>query len=319
MSEQKKYTVMELAESVGVPRTTINDWLSRYSQFIDFRAQGKRKVYTGATVSVLQEICGLRNQGLSSFEIEEELVKRHPVHGEVTDQTRPAAPPGAPHPRPKEAAGQLILRNQMTELGEMIRNSMLDMNRRIGELETSNTQTVSKANRWYLFTLLLLLILFVTGLIASLKIEKYLKKNRNLKLTNQQVNHNLSQREDDLKEKNDDLKKEQINNTHLENQLGQLENSLKKQSKEFERTMDEMQQEAETSKTAAILAQRNKFASGRLDLLKQLDDARDSRQQLQVLLQQLQQQTYDQNQIIRNLTVKPAEELPPEPEIQKNK
>ena len=41
----KNYTVMELAEQIGVPRTTINDWLARYSMYIDTVAQGKRKVY----------------------------------------------------------------------------------------------------------------------------------------------------------------------------------------------------------------------------------------------------------------------------------
>ena len=43
--EGKNYTVMELAEQIGVPRTTINDWLARYSMYIDTVTQGKRKVY----------------------------------------------------------------------------------------------------------------------------------------------------------------------------------------------------------------------------------------------------------------------------------
>ena len=36
----KNYTVMELAEQIGVPRTTINDWPGRYSQYIDTVVQG---------------------------------------------------------------------------------------------------------------------------------------------------------------------------------------------------------------------------------------------------------------------------------------
>ena len=84
MDDLKKYTVMELAEIIGVPRTTINDWLTRYAQYIDFKMQGKRKIYTDAALTVLKEISGLRDKGLSSFDIEEELAKSHPVHGEVT-------------------------------------------------------------------------------------------------------------------------------------------------------------------------------------------------------------------------------------------
>ena len=49
----KYYTVMELAERVGVPRTTINDWLSRYAPYIDFTMQGKRRIYSENTLSVL--------------------------------------------------------------------------------------------------------------------------------------------------------------------------------------------------------------------------------------------------------------------------
>ena len=64
--DDKTYTVMELAEAVGVARTTINDWLSKYSPYIDFKTVGRRRVYTAAAVEVLKEISELRNQGLAS-------------------------------------------------------------------------------------------------------------------------------------------------------------------------------------------------------------------------------------------------------------
>ena len=44
MGTEKKYSVIELAELLGVPRTTINDWRSKYSMYIDFTVQGKRRV-----------------------------------------------------------------------------------------------------------------------------------------------------------------------------------------------------------------------------------------------------------------------------------
>ena len=31
-------------EVLGVPRTTVTDWLVRYSSYIDYKIQGKRKV-----------------------------------------------------------------------------------------------------------------------------------------------------------------------------------------------------------------------------------------------------------------------------------
>ena len=89
MGTEKKYSVIELAELLGVPRTTINDWLSKYSMYIDFTVQGKRRVYTDSSLAVLKEISGLRNSGMSSVDIEAELAKRHPVRAEPELQEPP--------------------------------------------------------------------------------------------------------------------------------------------------------------------------------------------------------------------------------------
>lgn len=77
MSEEKTYSIKEIAEALNVPRTTVTDWISRYPQYMEFRLQGKRRVYTEAAVNVLKEISVLRNQGLSSFRIEEQLGGRY--------------------------------------------------------------------------------------------------------------------------------------------------------------------------------------------------------------------------------------------------
>jgi len=80
---QNTYTVAALASEVGVPRTTINDWLSRYENFIDTIAVGKRKVYSEATLEVLKTIANLRDSGKSSAEIEQILAQNHGVRPEV--------------------------------------------------------------------------------------------------------------------------------------------------------------------------------------------------------------------------------------------
>ena len=74
--ESKNYTVMELAEQIGVPRTTINDWLARYSMYIDTVAQGKRKVYPETALAVLREVASLRSAGKAFSEIETELAAK---------------------------------------------------------------------------------------------------------------------------------------------------------------------------------------------------------------------------------------------------
>ena len=76
----EKYSVIELAELVGVPRTTINDWLNKYSQYIEFVIQGKRRIYTENTLMVLKKIQELRNQGISCTDIETQLSTQFAVH-----------------------------------------------------------------------------------------------------------------------------------------------------------------------------------------------------------------------------------------------
>ena len=80
------YKVSDLTEKLGVARSTINDWLKSYDQFIDYKMQGKRKIYSQRTLDVLKEVSELRSSGLSSHEICEELEKRHPLNGEIHEQ-----------------------------------------------------------------------------------------------------------------------------------------------------------------------------------------------------------------------------------------
>ena len=89
MPEAKCYTVMELAEKVGVPRTTINDWLGKYSTYIGFVMQGKRRVYTESTLSVLLKVSELRAAMKSSFEIEQELAAIYAIHPEFAEENIP--------------------------------------------------------------------------------------------------------------------------------------------------------------------------------------------------------------------------------------
>ena len=83
--EEKTYTVMELAETLGAARTTVNDWLARYTQYIDFKMVGRRRVYTEATLAALRAISELRNKGLAGPEIETELAKTHAVRPVAED------------------------------------------------------------------------------------------------------------------------------------------------------------------------------------------------------------------------------------------
>ena len=150
MENEKKYSVIELAELLGVPRTTINDWLSKYSMYIDFTVQGKRRVYTDSSLAVLKEISELRNSGMSSVDIEAELAKRHPVRAEPepSETVQASSIPQksgekvshASQPVPQGTAKtenefQLIAQRQSEELGKVIGETFQNMVLRMEELE----------------------------------------------------------------------------------------------------------------------------------------------------------------------------------------
>lgn len=79
-TEHGKYTVIELSELLGVKRTTVNDWLAKYAVYMDYSVQGKRRIYSDSTLTVLKKIAELRGQGKSSFDIDSTLAKLYAVH-----------------------------------------------------------------------------------------------------------------------------------------------------------------------------------------------------------------------------------------------
>ena len=168
--DDKTYTVMELAEAVGVARTTINDWLSKYSPYIDFKTVGRRRVYTAAAVEVLKEISELRNQGLASGDIETELSKKHPMRAEPADlQEKQEAPkgnvPAAPRSSGTEGTNHedfaLIAQRQSDEIGRLFAESFQNMASRIETLENKAGNAERKLYIGYGIVFVLLLLLCV--------------------------------------------------------------------------------------------------------------------------------------------------------------
>ncbi len=93
------YSISDLADQVGVPRTTITDWLGKYARFVELRTQGRRRFYTERTLAVLCKVAELRAAGRSTGDIDGELERIFPVHPTVE-------PPDAPSDvSPGTAAG----------------------------------------------------------------------------------------------------------------------------------------------------------------------------------------------------------------------
>ena len=99
---QKLYSISDLADQVGVPRTTITDWLGKYARFIELQTQGRRRFYTERTLSVLCKVAELRTAGRSIGDIDGELERIFPVHPTV----EPPEKPDEAEAGPADGAGQ---------------------------------------------------------------------------------------------------------------------------------------------------------------------------------------------------------------------
>ena len=85
MESEKFYIVSELATELDVPRTTVNDWLSRYEDYIEFTMRGRRKVYSANALELLRSIKKLRDDGMNGFDIGEYLAKQYPVKPQLAE------------------------------------------------------------------------------------------------------------------------------------------------------------------------------------------------------------------------------------------
>lgn len=91
--ETKSYLASDLANELGVARSTVNDWLSRYGDYLETENRGKRRAYSEKSLRILREISEFRNNGLSSFEIEQQLAARYGLRPEVAVPPVPPPPP----------------------------------------------------------------------------------------------------------------------------------------------------------------------------------------------------------------------------------
>ncbi len=109
MAEQRRFLASDLSQELELPRSTINDWLTRYAEYLESENRGKRRFYSEKSLNILREIAELRNAGNSSFEIEQQLAARYGIRPEVAHPAEPEVPApeesAASAPAPAEQPG----------------------------------------------------------------------------------------------------------------------------------------------------------------------------------------------------------------------
>ena len=261
--EEKTYTVIELAETLSVARTTVNDWLARYTQYIDFKMVGRRRVYTDAALAVLREISELRNKGLSGNDIETELAKTHPVRPEPADGAETAKPPA--ETSRKTSAGQtppteefaLIAKQQSDELGRIIAESFQNMAERMHNLEHKANRAERKVVLGYGLVFLLLAILLVLSVFLFQRQTRTEQQNRSAESRQESAIQAVDEKTVRLSGSTEELKRG----------IGELRQGLSVQQKEFNRALTEMK----SARDREIAELKERFAAERKARLEQME------------------------------------------------
>lgn len=146
-TENRRFLASDLSQELGLPRSTINDWLTRYAEYLESENRGKRRFYSEKSLQILREIAELRNAGNSSFEIEQQLAARYGIRPEVThpeeaeaaaqeESASPATPP-AENPAAADGEGETLpmLRPAFDEMSSQFTREFTALAAKFEELE----------------------------------------------------------------------------------------------------------------------------------------------------------------------------------------
>jgi len=294
MDQGQKYNVMELADLIGVPRTTINDWLNRYSQYIEFQMQGRRRCYPESALAVLKTIAAMRAEGKTPYEIEVALASKYAIHAEPagvhTEEHFPQTEEEIHGEESPEAAAPgnfaLVGKKQSDELNHFITENFHAMAEKLGSLESNSRRNHLRMQMWLLLAVLLLAAACVAAVFAVMKMNS-LEQN-NTVMTRDAEEKNLMLQE---------LQKQTIflggSAAEMQKNIAELESGLQSQQKVFDAAIREQKEAHENTlnaeldkKEAELALEREKFAKERLEFLRDRDRLSSDHEQIVLELQE---------------------------------
>lgn len=159
MTDKKTFLVSDLAGELGVPRTTINDWLKRFDRYLTTEMTGKRRVYTLESFEVLKVVNAMRNEGKSAAEIETALAGKFAIRAEeVAPAETQERKPGAAAASDSAVEENAPARSENTSLPALRRE---EFERFIGTMENlSNIEQHRKRSSIYVWCFIVLLAIF---------------------------------------------------------------------------------------------------------------------------------------------------------------
>ena len=274
--ESRTYLASDLAGELGLPRSTINDWLMRYADYLEVETRGKRKVYSEKSLRILKEISGMRNEGKSSFEIEQLLASRYGIRPEVAPHT-PAAPvrengETLPAPTvPGEPSGETLpaLRPAFEQMSVQINTEFLKLADRLEEAEHQRRRLVQRM-RIIMTVLLLGLVAFIL-ILALVMYQAFSRIEQRNREAAQQATCESGKKLDEMTVILDKSREDFTTN------LARLRDEMGRQRESFEARIREMEKDAATRTEAQIIKLKEEFARKQQQELQKLVDAHEKK------------------------------------------
>ena len=291
------YSISDLADQVGVPRTTITDWLGKYARFIELQTQGRRRFYTDRTLSVLCKIAELRTAGRSIGDIDGELERIFPVHPTVeppdaSAQDGPGTDPAASASgaaAPGQQTFPVVKQENSDELYDLFGAKFADL---CDAMSAVNRKADVSARRLRLMLAsAVMLIVVLAGILALFYVNFLVQRDqtvasRDAATAIAALSAGSETRENALRT---DLGGLSGNVSGLTGTVSGMNDDLRKiqadlpaQRAAFEAAIEELKRNSgtalETQKAqfeAQIALEKEKFAAERLDLLRQIDSLKE--------------------------------------------
>lgn len=318
MEEIGKYKISDLVKESGLPRTTINDWLQRYAQYLTYSVQGKRRLYSERTLMVIREIAVMRDTGKNSFEIESELSQRHPVRAEVSspegfeDDGEDDGEETAEHDRrttetDQEATNAVVARRQTEEIARLLSGQLQNIATRLETLEKRESQPlqpiVKRDYSAWAVAFILSLVIIIGGWFT-------MREFRRLNAETAAATAEIKRRDDALRERDRQLETITVNldrnRKEYQDNVAMLQRDLGKQQELFKEQLLRLVADTGKTREAVMLQIKEQFTADRLSLLRQLQNPDLSKEQRAELMKQLDQLGEKMNAAFEKLAADPA-------------
>jgi len=270
--DKKTYLASELSLLIGVPRTTINDWLSKYAAYIDCDSRGKRRVYNEDTVAVLKEIAALRAEGKNAFEIGVALEAKHGVRPELEHASLEDAPFEKSPTEETSAASSALALQDKSDAMALFEKQMQEWQRQITEAQEARLKS---NRRGFAVLAVLIVLLFGAGGAAAVFFGFHAIEHL------QQEKLQWEQRFQAMEQKRDQQEKRQQESvTRLEELLKLSEQSrqeqLLQQRKQFESELARLEKENRDRDVQEQMKLRGEFAAEQKKMLSTLNEEKQS-------------------------------------------